>query len=176
MKFSAEEMLYQWRLRRALLPMREDCTVTRYDGIDLDSLLRLQMRDWYLNLLDTAPLEMLTLTDISADIAVVRRDDGLDTVTLPGNCRRLVEFRLEEWERPAEIVADPHSPVAVMQTNPFSRGGACRPVAVCHNNTLYLYSVTSAVPKIAKALAVMLPEDGTFEMNERALSLIPTVD
>lgn len=176
MKLSTEEMLYQWRLRRALLPMREDCAVTRYDGIDIDPLLRLQMRDWYLNLLDTAPVELLTLTDIAADITTSRDSSGITTVKLPERCRRIIEFRLEEWERPATIITNPNSPEAILQSNPYSRGRSCLPVVVKHNNLLYLYSAETENPVIATALAVMLPDDGTYELDERALSLIPTVD
>lgn len=53
-----QEMLAQWKLRRALEPLRADCTAQRNDGIDLDRYLTEEMRSWYLRMLDTAPVEM----------------------------------------------------------------------------------------------------------------------
>lgn len=52
-------MLAQWKLRHYMEPLRDDCEVTRYDGVNVDSLIALEMQDWYLHLLDTAPLKMV---------------------------------------------------------------------------------------------------------------------
>ena len=169
---SSEEMLAQWKLRRGFEPLRSAGVITRNDGVDIDQLLRLEMRDWYLNLLCTAPVEMLVTTNIANDIAVVVRDEGVGIVTLPESCRRIVEFQLEGWSRPAKIITNPHCQEAILQENPYSRGGCERPVVVIHGNRLFIYSLPSSTPKIVRAMAVMEPADGTYEMDERAVSLI----
>ena len=45
-----DEMLERWRLYRAMEPLRADCVVERTDGLDIDTILRIQMRAWYLDL------------------------------------------------------------------------------------------------------------------------------
>lgn len=169
---SSDEMLAQWKLRRGFAPLRADCVVSRSDGVDLDALLRLEMRDWYLNLLDTAPTRLLSLTSIADDIAIVAHDDNTATVTLPQYCRRLVEFQLDGWARPATITA-PDTPLARLQANRYSRGGCESPVVVRHGNRLRIYSLPSnSTPTITRAIAVMEPANGNYEMDESALSTI----
>lgn len=171
MKLSTEEMLHQWRMRRALEPLRSDCVVQRADGIDLDPLLKMEMRDWYLNLIDTAPIEMLAPEDICADVALVVKSDGSAEVALPERCRRVVEVRLEEWDRAAHIVK-PGSRQARCQQSRYSRGGAVEPVAIVENGSMRLYSVLSSAPKLVKLLCVVEPEDGYYTFDERALATI----
>lgn len=174
---TAAEMLDLWRLRRALLPLREDCAVERRDGIDLDRLLHAELRAWYANLLDTAPVDMLVLTDIARDVAPVLHDDGLMIVTLPTGCRRVVEVEAEGWTR-AATVAMVGSSLALRQDNPYSRGRVDAPVAVLHPGRLVLYSAPPGVarPHLRRLLCVMEPEEGLYELDERAVSLIPTPD
>lgn len=169
---SSEEMLAQWKLRRGFEPLRNDCVITRTDGVDLDQLLRLEMRDWYLKLLNTAPLEMLSTTNIANDIVVLIGNDNVGTITLPENCRRIVELQLDGWSRPAKIIDNPFCQEAILQDNPYSRGGNEQPIAIKHGNRLYIYSLSSSTPKIVKAIAVMEPSNGTYEMDESALALI----
>lgn len=171
MRLSTDEMLQQWRMRRALEPLRSDCVVQRADGIDLDPLLRMEMRDWYLKLLDTASLELLAPEDIAGDVALVVNADGSAVVTLPERCRRVVEVRLEEWERPARIET-PDSRRARCQQSCYCRGGAEEPVAIAEVGRLRLYSVLSAQPKIASLLCIAEPEEGYYEFDERALATI----
>ena len=169
---SSEEMLAQWKLRRGFEPLRSDCVITRSDGVDIDQLLRLEMRDWYLNLLSTGPIEMLATTNIANDIAVVVGEDNVGIVTLPESCRRIVEFQLEGWLRPAKIITNPHCQEALLQDNPYSRGGCEQPVVVLDGNRLFLYSLPSSTPKIVRAIAVMEPTDGSYVLDERGLSTI----
>lgn len=165
-------MLAQWKLRRGFAPLRSDCVITRHDGIDLDALHRLEMRDWYLDLLDTAPVNLLALTNIAGDIAVVAHGDNTAAVTLPENCRRVVEFQLGGWKRPA-VITQPGSALALLQSNRYSRGGSENPVVVRHGNRLLIYSLPKdGAVAITRAMAVMEPADGTYEMDEAALSLI----
>lgn len=167
---SSTEMLAQWKLCRGFEPLREDCEITRSDGIDLDALLRLEMRNWYLNLLKTAPIDMLAIKNIANDIAIVVNDDNSGFVLLPETCRRLVEFQLKGWKRPAKIIDDPNCRDALLQDNIYSRGGCEQPVVIKQNNCLHIYSLPDNNPSILRAMAVMEPTDGTYEMDESALS------
>lgn len=167
---SSTEMLAQWKLCRGFEPLREDCEITRSDGIDLDTLLRLEMRNWYLNLLKTAPIDMLAVKNIANDIAIVVNDDNSGIVQLPETCRRLVEFQLKGWKQPAKIIDDANCRDALLQSNIFSRGGCEQPVVIKRNNRLHIYSLPDDNPSILRAMAVMEPTNGTYEMDESALS------
>lgn len=173
---SSDEMLAQWKLRRGFAPLRTDCEITRSDGIDLDALLRLEMRDWYLNLLDTAPMELLAPENIAGDIALMPQADNSATVILPENCRRLVGFKLKEWKRSAKIITDPYSHEAQMQSNPYCRGGCENPIVVLHGNRLYVYSLSPLTSHVIDfATAIMEPTDGGYLMDEAALKTISNI-
>lgn len=172
-RLSQDEMLDLWRLRHALEPLRSDCVVTRADGIDLDSFLLQDIHDWYLRLLDTAPVEYLAPSDISRNVALSCDDKGVGSIILPENCRRVIELRLDCWKQPALISTDLASPIAMMQQNPYSRGNTSAPVALHSHRLLNLYSVPPDVDaSITRLLCIMQPDDGFFEMDQRALSLI----
>ncbi len=167
------EMLAQWKLRRVLEPLRDDCAAVRRDGIDLDRLLALEMRDWYLQLLDTAPAELTGVTDIAADVDVVMQPDGSGVVALPEGCRRVVAVTMKGWRRGATVVTDPDSPLAMLQTCRHSRGGTVMPVAVVDGSVLRLYTPPDGdAAEITELKCVMEPPEGVYRMDERALSSI----
>lgn len=170
MKLSTAEMLSVWRLRQQLEPLRSDCVVSRVDGTDTDALLLQHIDDWYETLLDTAPAEMLVLTDVSSQVAMNNLGEGMATVILPERCRRVVEIMASDWQQPAVIVA-PDSPLALLQGNVYSRAGKSRPVAVVDRRVLRLYGVDSK-SRLSRLLCVMQPDDGFYEFNKRALSTI----
>lgn len=169
--YTSQQMLEEWKLRRAIGPLRADCTVTRSDGIDLDALLTAEMRGWYLRLLDTAPAEMLAPEDISARVSVTvgPGEDSL-TVTLPPECRRVLWVRLKEWAeaatpQPADTLRSRRA------ANPYTRPDRHRPeVTVTGPATLTLLPATSAIPQCI--MAVMDHGDDTYTLDQRALELI----
>lgn len=93
------EMLALWKLTRAAEPMRLDCTVTRTDGIDLDTIYEAEMRAWYLRLLDSAPIERLAPVEAAALARTERRGD-LTVVTAPEGCRRVLRVQFDGWDAP----------------------------------------------------------------------------
>lgn len=173
---SSDEMLDLWRLNCALLPLREDCVVERADGIDIDLLLHRRIRDWYLNLLDTAPVNLLAVTDIADQVAPRPLSDGSVAVDLPERCRRVVEVTLEGWNRPATIVDSAQLPVVTWQLNPYAMGSPDAPVAVVYDNSLRLYSApqSPSPPRLSSLRCIIEPDDGTYRLHEQALALIPS--
>lgn len=146
--------------------------VERHDGIDLDVYLRREMRNWYLDLLDTAPLELLKVTDIADRTMVKPLPDGSGLVVLPERCRRVVEVKLDGWARPARIVDPSELPVVTWQQNPFTRGSESEPIAICDCGSLQLYSIPDGVanPRLSSLKCVIEPDEGLYEFDERALS------
>lgn len=164
-------MLSLWKLRRQLEPLRSDCVVSRHDGIDITTLLQQEIDDWYETLLDTAPNEMLVATDIASQVAVNFNDDNSASISLPIQCRRVIEVMADSWKQPATIT-NPQSALALRQANPFSRAGSNCPVAIKDFNTLRLYGIAPQ-SKLTRLLCVMHPDDGFYEFSKRALSTIP---
>ena len=177
MKLTHDEMLQLWKLVNAYEPLRADCTVTRSDGIDLDGLLTVEMQAWYDNLLDTAPIEMLCPHDISSRAILTININGHAEIELPADCRRLIEVKLSCWHRPAAIIAEPDAATINRQSSPFTRGGAMEPVALMLHGRLMLYSIpdgTTSIPRVERLIAVTKPQDGTYELAERAILDIKT--
>lgn len=169
--YTSQQMLEEWKLRRAIGPLRADCTVTRSDGIDLDALLTAEMRGWYLRLLDTAPAEMLAPEDISARVSVaVGPDDDSLTVTLPPECRRVLWVRLKEWTE-AATPQPTDSYKNRRAANPYTRPDRhCPTVTATGSGTLTLRPATSAIPQCI--MAVMDHGDDSYTIDQRALELI----
>lgn len=168
-----EEMLAQWKLRRYLEPLRDDCSAVRADGIGLDRYLTVEMRRWYVDMMSTATVQFTGWTDIADDVALRLLPDGSGEITLPANCLRVVDVTLDGWQRPATVITDPESAVALRQLSRFTRGGSVRPVAVVNGPALRLYTPPPGRrPAILSLRCVILPDEGKFIMDERALGLI----
>lgn len=172
LNLSSEEMLGVWKLKRYFEPLRSDCELSRTDGVDLDRLQMMEMREWYLNLLDNGELSLLEVSDIARDVALKYQSDGSATIALPAECRRVVEVKLEGWQR-AAIIAGPDSPIAALQRSPYSRGRSEEPVAVVNQGYLHIYTPPSTDSRISSLKCVAEPADGSYRFDERALATIP---
>lgn len=174
LRLTQEEMTRQWLLLTRHEPLRADCRVTRSDGIDLETLARTEMRMWYLGLLASAPAEWLEVSEMADDARVEITAEGTVLVHIPAKCVRPISVSLYGWERPASIVA-PDSPAARMQTNPFSRGGICRPVAVLRpgGRELEIFSAPAPAAARLKSLRGIADSgDDLYVFREDALSTI----
>lgn len=176
LKLSRSEMLSQWKFRRYLEPLRADCRLTRSDGIDLDAYAAAEMRQWYLRLLATAPLEYLAPADLTLTATLKRGDGNKGVITMPAGTVRIARVRLSGWQRDATVVTDRASRDGRMQCNRFACGGIENPVAVWSGDgRLELFSLPSltGVPLIECLTAVVDQGDETYEFDERAWELLP---
>lgn len=171
------QMTARWLQLTRLEPLRADCVVTRTYGIDLEALAASEARLWYVALLGRGPLRWLRVAEMADDATLESADDGSVTVILPKNCVRPVSVELHGWERPAPVVAA-DSPEAWLQTNPFSRGGVARPVAVSQpGGRLQIFSPPAAGQARLKSLrGVADPGEDTFIFDEEALTTVPVLD
>lgn len=178
MVYSYDEMVELWLLHRYHETARTDAQVVRADGIDLRRLAADEMRSWFMNLLDTAPRELLDPDDLS-DVAPVpgRLADGRLALTLPESCRRVVGVRLAGWERSATILTDRESAAVRRQCSPMSRAGSHCPVAVVDGRRLIMSP--SELPEVEELLVCLAPAEGTrgvYRLDPRALSTIPQIN
>lgn len=174
MSLTESEMLDLWKLRVGLTPALRDCSVERDDGLDLDSKLTTDIRQWYATLLATAPVEWLPVEDVAADVTATTDSSGVVTATMPDRAVRPVEWHLDGWASDAVEFHSPTSVTAKQQAVEWLRGGGSRPVAVLGQNQLKLYSVDPGTEgTVDKALCVVMPDDGSYQFSQEALATLP---
>ncbi len=72
-------------------------------GIDLDAYLERDIRQRYLELIDTAPPHLLAPGNIASQCSLSTAQ-GAATISTPANCRRVFEVRLGGWLRPCAVL------------------------------------------------------------------------
>ncbi len=169
---TADEMLERWKLAGLYEPLLTDASISCSDGMDLDRLLQLKIDSWYARQLMDAPLESLPLTEIADQLTLAMLPDGAARVSLPEGTLRVASAMMEGWMRPAAIIADPESPQALAQANPFCRGGAARPIAVINRDgSMNLYTPPPRVqPRLLSVRAVCLPEKGIYRVTDAMMA------
>ncbi|MCQ2288870.1 MAG: hypothetical protein MJZ74_07200 [Muribaculaceae bacterium] len=166
---SENEMLALCKRVMKLEPVRRECAVEREDGIDMDAWIMMRARSWYARLLQEGPLEWLPVEDLKDEVTVTNCSNGVVKAMLPPCCIRPVEWRLEGWHHSVSTFAAAGDRVDLLQRNPWTRGGACQPVAVDHGNCLMLYSVArDATPAVVMARCVTC-RPARFAFHQAAL-------
>ncbi|MBR1803646.1 MAG: hypothetical protein IJ775_01900 [Muribaculaceae bacterium] len=168
------EMLALWKQVMRVEPVRRECVVERDDGIDLDAFLLTHLRQWYAHLLLTAPLEWVSVEDMSADVMLTADDEGVVTAVKPERYVRAVEWKLAGWAHSVTRFLAPDDAQAVLQRSLWTRGGPCRPAIVEHYDRLELFSVKpGASPVLLMARCVAVPAEGRYVLHQDALSTLP---
>ena len=166
------EMLDLWKQVLHLETPRRDCTVEWDDGIDLDALLLTHIKQWYAQLLDTAPTHLLPIDNVANDVSLTTRD-GIVVATVPEQCVRPVEWKLAEWQRSVTTFLDPCSHEAMLQLNEWTRGGACNPAIIDYGFQMLMMSSSSNAPQLELARCVVRPADGSYQFHSSLLATIP---
>lgn len=173
MKMSEQEMMNLWKLRTGIMPLRQGCTIEREDGIDVEFLSFLDMREWYANLLKEAPIDWLPCREMKDELSLKVDTDNVGCISLPEGCIRPVRIKLASWQRGVEQFWEATTPVAMLQENNYSRGNAANPVIITESQALRLYVCSGAEERIENAMCIAYPKDGSYEFAELALSTIP---
>lgn len=172
--YSYQELSEIWLLKMGHIPLRTDTSLSRVDGYNLADLLQLEINQWYLNLLDSAPLDMLPVESVATDVKNLSVSDGIVTFDLPARCRRPVAVKLGDWRVAATPFTACDNPrLAALQQSVYTRGGACHPVAVIEGRKLMLYSTSAAAPVLEQLDAVVEPAEGDYILDPSLLSTIP---
>ena len=98
-------------------PLRLDCTVSRTDGPDVDAILTEEMRSWYLDLLDNAPISTLAPVDRTATCKIDALSDGRLVITAPDGCRRILSVWFTGWDCPVNVADE----AAMNNFNPYQQ-------------------------------------------------------
>ena len=173
LNLSEQEMLALWRRVMHLDITRRECSVERDDGIDVDGLLLIHLRQWYAHLLQSAPLEWLPVDDVKTQVVLEASPEGVVTAVLPAQAVRPVEWQLAGWDHSVTEFEDHTSGIARRQRNRWTRGGPSSPVAVKAWNKLWLYSLPPGVsPVLLTARCVVKPDDGRYIFHQAALNTL----
>ena len=150
------------------------------DSVGIDHYIKEKIPEAVVKVFAAAPSYLLEQTDMREQLVPKPYQDGSGEVVLPDDMLKMTLFRMHGWKRPVtDFLHDTH-PVAELQNNIYSRGGAAKPVAVITHNgegnrVLRYYSLPpeTRIHKIEEALYVKLPDlSHPGEINE---VLLPSV-
>lgn len=137
-----------------------------------------------------APLRMAgNIVDFSST-QIVNNSDGSGTIKLPENFMRLVEFKMQGWQRSVYETYAPNDNIVMKQQFSTTRAGTARPIVIAYTDTLTYFSIpngkdhiveiaraqvaaksTSDLPDVLSDAAAWLTAGKVLQvMNERALS------
>lgn len=169
---SSQQMLQTWRDCAGLEPLSADCSIERFDGIDINSRLTRLMRQWYLALLDSASPEFIgPPVNATALVSLEQPDDrSTAVITCDPSVRRLVSIRLSGWQCEAEVRPCDRDPA--MLANRFARPGVCAPSAWRLPSSSVRVAPADAGSHIVAASAVIDPGPDVYRLDERALATI----
>lgn len=172
MTYTQEEMLAIWRTRLGFDELRTDCTVERYDGLDVNAGILAAMRAWYLNLLSTAPAQLLPVRQFSP--ATSAAGSSLLRLVPPPECRRVLEVSSPRWACPAEPQSrrDVAGLLAGL-SSPYAEAAPGLPVAaVCGDGSLLAAPLDE--DSAVTLTGVADPGPDTYILDPSLLSSIPT--
>ncbi|MBD5351120.1 MAG: hypothetical protein HDR89_09620 [Bacteroides sp.] len=177
---SASEMLDLWKLLGGYESLNVGVKVTNLadEGVDLDRLLMRRIEGWYATQLLTAPAEVLPVYDIADDVDIYPAPaDGSATVVLPEGTVRLFSVMMAGWQRPAIIINDRRHPLALAQSNPFTRATASAPLAIHDpSGVLSLYPATPGEPTLLSLPAIIQPRRDIYLMTDALVDRIPRLE
>ena len=176
MKLTDQQMLNLWRQANNLETARNDCSIEVFEGFDYSAAIITAMRQWYLTLLDTAPLQYLQTSDITSQIALTSIGNGVWQFELGADVRRLIAIQIEGCAHLTNILTfETAKNQIALNTNRLIRSGINNPLAYKQGNkiTIYCRTTNNSTPKITSTIAITGPGDEWYIFNESAISLIP---
>lgn len=161
---SEGELLKRIRLMRDMEPLYEGDL--REDNAQAEAWLRERLRTEYRNLLTTMQTECLPLKDITSEVTVAKKAEGVREVSLPRGILRLAEVKMKGDVEPAKLIAA-DSPEAEAQKSPLSRGGRHSPIGIMRAGGIVRIfgGKESESDEAERVMAVMCPEEGIYELT-----------
>ncbi|MCH5347080.1 MAG: hypothetical protein J1E63_08215 [Muribaculaceae bacterium] len=171
-ELTKQQMREQWMARRYGEPCRlASGTVIREHQADVEALAEREMRNWYLELLDTAEARFLCPEEVGNKVMVNDMGDDTVEIVLPVGVRRVIAVRMEGWKREATMV-EADSVAARRLLNPFSRATNRSPVAVVTPTGRLRVTAVDGSTTVGSLLVVVDHGEERYVMDDSALGLI----
>ncbi|MDE7406788.1 MAG: hypothetical protein K2M76_00080 [Muribaculaceae bacterium] len=166
LRLTSDEMLNEWCKRKGIGPFRSDSAIRLTYGIDMDAIARMEMRDWYLNLLHTAPPAMLAPTECRTLADMSGGDGSLD---IDAKVVRVISLKMVSWHNTATIHPLTNRAMRI-STNPFA-ATVMTPMAIMSGHKLIVapYEPNDCVESM---IAVTDEGPDVYTMDESALTTI----
>ena len=168
-----EEMLRRRRTAAGLDTLRSDCSIEQTDGLTVDEILEPELRRRYLRFLDTAPVELLAPDDLCDDAVCYPSAAGGAAIRVPLKCRRVLEVRLNGWERSCRVQPpDKAASVMALQLNPYTAATGANPAAVLdpsRTTVLVWPATTGLIPTVSLFTAITDPGEDFYVLDEAGI-------
>lgn len=175
------QMLRAWRISAGLEPVDAACSVTRFDGVDMDAALVPHLRSWYLRLLDGGDARLLGPAAEAAGLLRVE-SDGMPydaRLLADGRVRRVVAVRMASWKRETRVLtAAEAAPGLALMTNPYTAPGVHNPLAwQADDGSIHVTPVyrDPSLNSIVSAKAYIDPGTDSYIFDEAALATLPKI-
>lgn len=168
-----QEMLNYWKTKLRLNPVRKGCIIEREDGIDLDEVIIQRMREWYANILATAPWDKLPIKDLTDSLNYTISPNLVVRVELPQHVIEPIEWKMESWKRASTTFYQPDCYMSSLQYNFYSRGRSAKPIMIRLTQHVIIYTAAHSSDTIIRALCTVRPTDGTYQLAESLLATVP---
>lgn len=130
-----------------MTPQLSDGTISAYNVADF-------LEEAAAQIMATAPTHLLPTTDFAVN-AVTDNGDGTGSVQLPANFVRLVEFKMQGWQRAVHRTITTQNPLYGRQASKVLRGGVAKPIVAINSNRLEYFSLKADTPQIATAKCIV---------------------
>ncbi len=174
-QYTKKEMIALARLALGYGSSRDDMTEIHTDGLDVDALMERLAREWYTDLMDHAPLEMLNVSNITGAAAAFGNYVGGGTsVTLPPHCLRCAAIAFPGWS--GSVTPAPHGyyeTLKARQLNPYTAATDAFPAAAMGADGRTVHCWPALRLGAASSVAVRgVADTGTelYEFDESALA------
>lgn len=170
---SDTQMLGKWRRGALLEPALADCSIERFDGLEVDDVLRQAMRTWYLGLLRDGDPALLKTADIADRVNLRPEGSGRWRVIVPADTVRLLEMTV--GDRPVEVLDTGRDADRAAIRALANRYGRSRFTAVIGADRQWTLVGPDGVatPGIVSCRAVTDPGDEIYVLDEVLLNEIP---
>lgn len=172
-----DQMLRKWRLGALLEPTAPGLTVSRFDAVDVDGVLRGAMRAWYLRLLAEGDPTLVPVTDGTDRVTLDALAPGVWRVNLTPDVARLYDLWLSGVATPSRMldaVCPDHRPAIAALANRFRRLGPGATIVRGADRRYTLYTdPADDAPEVTAAWVTLVPDDDVYIVDERALEAIP---
>lgn len=175
MLLTHDQMMAHWRRAHGYEPERADCSVEVFDGVDATPRLALEMRQWYLDLLDNAPVTLLCPHDVAGTEAREVRS-GVWALALPAAARRVLSLTVAGSAVPVRVLSHDRDRgtaawrrLRCLLTNPYAPAPQ-QPLAIADGSQIMVYCPTR--PQVTAIRVINDPGDEVYEFDESALGLL----